>query len=193
MRQKAANASALQSLRVGFLIVNTIHLVLVFYAYRSKATWGSVIKYASTEAVAVALWLTLEKMARDGDDLKQTGLTAYMFDIIYVTWFVHVGTALFGSWVWWIWAVIPLYASYIAYSKLVVPFVLGGRDPLRGLFSAFAGSSGGTAPVDQAATEDNAAGQSKRQAKLQKRAEKGDPRVQMQQREAGNASGTRKR
>lgn len=57
-------------------MVNTLHLVLVFYAYRSRATWGSVVKYATTELIAIALWLTLEKMARDGDDLKQTGLTA---------------------------------------------------------------------------------------------------------------------
>lgn len=33
---------------------------------------------------------------------------SYMFDIIYVTWFVHVGTAVLGSWLWWVYLVVSM-------------------------------------------------------------------------------------
>jgi hypothetical protein len=31
---------------------------------------------------------------------------SYMFDIIYVTWFVHVSAALFGAWCWYFWLLV---------------------------------------------------------------------------------------
>ena len=61
-------------------------------------------------------------MARAGDDLAQAGMTAYMFDIVYLTWFAHVGTALVSPRLWWTYAVIPVYLMYLAY-KNVLPYV----------------------------------------------------------------------
>jgi hypothetical protein len=78
---------------------------------------------------------------------------------------------------------IPLYALYFGYTRLIVPYVLRGNDPLAGLWSFFS-SKAAAAGVPQAipaggATQEPAI--SKRQAKLQKRMDKGDPRVQQRQ------------
>ena len=53
--------------------------------------------YGVTELVAVGLAWQLLGIARAGDDLAQAGMTAYMFDVVYLTWFVHVGTALVSA------------------------------------------------------------------------------------------------
>lgn len=82
---------------------------------------------------------------------------------------------------------IPVYATYFGYSKLVVPFLLGGRDPLKGVFGLFSGVASPGGSPGSAGQAGAAAGQpemSKRQAKLQKRAERGDPRVAQQQQQA---------
>lgn len=106
-----------------------------------------------------------------------------MFDIIYVTWFVHVLTAIISSKFWYAYALIPLYAFSIAYSKVIVPFLLGGRDPIRSITSIFTGQGGTTSANSSSGQqkEPEQAALSKRQAKLQKRADRGDPRVQKRQ------------
>lgn len=108
--------------------------------------------------------------------------SSYFFDIIYVTWFVHVATAVVSSKFWWIYLVIPAYIIHFAYRKAIVPFLLGGRDPLAGIFSIFSGRGGGGASNAADATSEDAPATSKRQQKLQKRQEKGDPRVQVRRR-----------
>lgn len=64
-----------------------------------------------------------------------------------------------------------------------MPYVLGGKDPLAALWSIF--SSKVSVSATPRGNTGNAAQEpavSKRQAKLQKRMEKGDPRVQTRQR-----------
>ena len=78
--------------------------------------------YGVTELVAVGLAWQLLGIARAGDDLAQAGMTAYMFDVVYLTWFVHVGTALVSARLWRTYAVIPAYLLYLAY-KNVLPYV----------------------------------------------------------------------
>ncbi|PWN98073.1 hypothetical protein FA09DRAFT_329713 [Tilletiopsis washingtonensis] len=182
-RIAASNAAAQRTLRAGFLVANAVHLLLVFgLRRRTRATKSAAAAYVGSEMLALGLWWTLVRMARDGDDLGQAGLTAYMFDIIYVTWFVHVSAALFGAWCWYFWLLIPAYGGFVLYTKLLVPFVFRGADPLRSLLNLVPGLGGGAAggrgagpaPAEAAAPQE---AQSKRQAKLQKRAEKGDPRI----------------
>ncbi|PWN36607.1 uncharacterized protein FA14DRAFT_4611 [Meira miltonrushii] len=183
-KQAAQNAMMVRILTYGFLITNTLHLFFIFGPFRNKAKslFWPIIKYAITELIAGALGLTLRSMASQGDDLGQHGLTAYMFDIIYVTWFTHVTTALISAKFWYTYLVIPLYAAYFGYNKLIVPFVLGGRDPIRSVISMVTGSAGQpqSAQANQTPADQQPA-QSKRQAKLQKRADRGDPRIQMRQ------------
>ncbi|UZJ57360.1 hypothetical protein CBS101457_006680 [Exobasidium rhododendri] len=184
-KQAAQNAQMVKILTYGFLLTNSIHLLFVFGLFRkSSGSFGALIKYIITEAIAACLAIVLRGMAKQGDDLGQAGLTSYMFDVIYVTWFVHLTTALISAKFWYTYLSIPAYVFYFAYIKLIVPFALGGRDPLIGLWnmlSSKVNSSGGGAALSTAAAEQEPT-ISKRQAKLQKRMDKGDPRVQKQQR-----------
>ncbi|ELU41753.1 transcription factor TFIID complex subunit 8 c-term domain-containing protein [Rhizoctonia solani AG-1 IA] len=100
-----------------------------------------------------------------GEDLHQSGITEWCWDIIYVTWGCAVGSSLLGNWVWWLYLVIPGYAGFKIYTKFVGPMFF---------------NKSGTAPVEDASAAEPT-GPSKRQQKLQQRAEKGDPRVKQQQ------------
>ncbi|WFC97433.1 hypothetical protein MYAM1_000146 [Malassezia yamatoensis] len=122
-RIAASNNSAVRTLQYGFLLSNTIHLLLNFWVWRSPATyrWQFIALYVVSEAIAGFIAWQLTCMAHAGDDLRQSGLTAYMFDVVYITWFVHIATALVSRRFWWTYAVIPMYASYLLYTHILVP------------------------------------------------------------------------
>ena len=82
-----------------------------------------------------------------------TGLTEYMWDILHWTWGCIGAVCVFGDRAWWLWIVVPLYSVWLAYTTLT------------GMRSGFAGMGGGDDGSDQA----TAAGESKRQKKLEKR------------------------
>ncbi|WFD41518.1 hypothetical protein MPSI1_000148 [Malassezia psittaci] len=107
-RMAASNNSAVKRLKYGFFLSNTIHLLLNFWAWRSAATlqWRYIALYVVSEAIAGTIGWQLTSMAHAGDDLRQSGLTAYMFDIVYITWFVHIATALVSRRFWWTYAVV---------------------------------------------------------------------------------------
>ncbi|KAK0546560.1 hypothetical protein OC846_005207 [Tilletia horrida] len=178
----SSNASTSQILLIGFALSNAAQLLLRFGLFRSTASISLFLLYASTQAVALFLWSQLHSMGRQGVNLsEQGGLTPYLFDIIYVTWFCNVGAALISDKIWYLYLLIPGFAVTLLYSRLIVPYLLGGRDPIRSFFSRSAASAPGqkgTAAAQQAT--DGAT--SKRQQKLQKRADKGDPRVRAVQR-----------
>ncbi|WFD35137.1 hypothetical protein MCUN1_001986 [Malassezia cuniculi] len=158
-RVAAGNAAALRLLAIGFVLVNTIHLLLTFGVFKVRG-WRPIVLYVGTEAIAAALALVLVRMASTGQDLSQEGLTAYMFDVIYVTWFVHVMTAVVSCHFWWVYIVILL------------PFVFKGKSP----FSRASTTEAGPA----AAAPEPAV--SKRQAKAQKRVQRGGAGAQVRRR-----------
>ena len=56
------------------------------------------------------------ELKKSGEDLEATGLTEYMFDVLYWSWGTVCAASLFGDRAWWLWAVIPLYSIWLAYS-----------------------------------------------------------------------------
>lgn len=120
-RVSHANARAVATLQYGFVVANTA-FVCGTWLWPPRAWWWTWVMYGVTELVAVGLAWQLLDIARAGDDLAQAGMTAYMFDVVYLTWFVHVGTALVSARLWWTYAVIPAYLLYLAY-KNVLPYV----------------------------------------------------------------------
>lgn len=74
----SGNTFLLTLLRNGFLATNTIYLVVRFWLLRSSVTKRTIFGYIVSEAIAVALWLTLQSMAAQGNDLQQSGLTQYV-------------------------------------------------------------------------------------------------------------------
>lgn len=186
-RVTSQNAAAVRRLLIGFIGTGIFHVVL-------KALWpgtngtrkGDWVFFGLTALIEQGLGMVLIRTARSGGDLTQPGLTQVIWDSIYLLWFVHVTTALISNKFWLVLLLLPCYAVYLGYSKLLVPFVFGGQDPLALLWRRVTGQSPAspTSGGPPGSGADGAPEQplSKRQQKLQKRADRGDPRVQMQQR-----------
>ncbi|KAI3623538.1 hypothetical protein CBS14141_003799 [Malassezia furfur] len=167
-RIASGNAAAVTTLTYGFLVSNTVYLLGNYWLWRSPASFTvtSVARYAVTEAIAAFLGWQLTAMARAGEDLAQSGLTAYMFDVVYITWFVHVASTLVSRAFWWTYA-IPAYATYLLYTHILRPYVFGrGAAPAASTPVPTAGAPAADTPAV-----------SKRQAKQQARASRGGRRT----------------
>ncbi|KAI7893634.1 uncharacterized protein EV154DRAFT_600686 [Mucor mucedo] len=158
----AANQQTLINLRKGFIGVNAIYFLWRIVYHWDSFTFSQFFLYLTTGGLTALFYRVLKSsgtptfaangsLISSGEDLNSEGLTAYMFDIIYVTWFVHITTAFISNKFWLAYLSIPAYAAY----KLV-PMAM----------SYFGKAKEG-------AQEDKVEGQSKRQAKLEKRANKG--------------------
>jgi len=122
-RQALNNAAILSKLRLGFLISNSLFLGIRGFWFYATMTWTLWTIYIITSLIAVGLYVQLIKMAQPridssgglvdgGDNLSQEGLTSYMFDVIYVTWFIHASVSLISDSFWWLYSVIPCFALY---------------------------------------------------------------------------------
>lgn len=101
------------------------------------------------------------RIVREGMDLNQEGLTAWMFDVIYLSLFADVCHALFNSMkFWYIMLLVPVYLGY-KIKGLAGP-VLGGMRNSQGRNSGAAAANSST----------TAAPKSKRQAKREKNSDK---------------------
>ncbi|SOV04059.1 uncharacterized protein UDID_07444 [Ustilago sp. UG-2017a] len=169
----SGNTFLLTLLRNGFLATNAIYLLVRFWLLRSSVSKPAMFGYVASEAIALGLWLTLQSMAAQGNDLQQSGLTQYIFDIIYVTWFVQLASLVSGKF-WYLYLTIPGYAAYVIYQKILLPYLFRGRSR----FASLQGMLKGNRDAQQPAGENV----SKRQQKLHARAAKGDARVQMRKR-----------
>ncbi|KAK6358448.1 hypothetical protein TWF730_007781 [Orbilia blumenaviensis] len=167
MAQKAAkatarkNESALNLLHILSGIFNALFILYRFIYHSSSVTKASIYSYVILNAPALGIQFYLERIGRAkdtrraSDDLNAGGMMEMLWDVIYVTWACLGLVAFFGERCWWLWAVIPLYGAYAAYTAAT-----GMRDTLGGL---------GGAANDMAAP---GAG-SKRQAKMEKRTAEG--------------------
>ncbi|GLB33564.1 putative protein of unknown function (DUF788) [Lyophyllum shimeji] len=170
------NEAAVRTLRLGMLVPTVISLILRFLFRRESLppSKGSLAIYIVTFFPAFFLSNYLIKIGttrRDpttgmlisyGEDLYQPGVTEWCFDILYVTWACQIGSGLFGDWFWWLYMVIPLYAVFKLWVSVISPMFLGRSTK--------------QAPDDINKPETT----SKRQEKLRKRNERGDPRVRAQ-------------
>lgn len=88
---------------------------------------------------------------------------------IYITWICTLGCALLGNWVWWLAILIPGFAGWKLFNV---------AKPFLGMF--LPGLFGPKAPKEEgaAAAAGGEPGESRKQAKLRARMEKGDKRVQ---------------
>lgn len=63
----------------------------------------------------MSLWWTLQSMAAQGNDLQQSGLTQYMFDVIYVTWFVQLASLVWSK-LWYLYLIVSARDSQSGWS-----------------------------------------------------------------------------
>lgn len=112
-RIASANAQATSTLLYGLAATNAVFWIAHTLLWPTSA-WRTWTLYVLSEGVAGALALQLLSMARAGDDLRQRGLTAYvkgthgryMWDVVYLTWFVHVAVSLVSPVFWWTYATV---------------------------------------------------------------------------------------
>jgi len=134
--------------------------ILVF---RSSLARSSIVKYVlfSAPALLVEYWLesigrpkygAQSEVIKAGEDLEAKGLTEYLWDVLYWTWFCVALSGIFGDKAWWLWTIIPAYSAYAGYTTFV-----SARQGYSGLAGGAADGSG------------SSTGQSKRQQKMEKR------------------------
>jgi hypothetical protein len=119
------NASTLNNLHIGTLSVNTIFLLFCLLikrrsllAYLLFSIPCFVAEYVLESTGRPKYDPTTKALKSSGEDLAAAGLTEYMFDIIWVTWFCLISVIVIGNWGWIIWAVVPVYAAYKGYGLL---------------------------------------------------------------------------
>ena len=59
-------------------------------------------------------------LRKAGQDLSASGLTEYMWDLVYWTWISTFSALLLGDKAWWLYSVVPVYTLYL------IATVLGG-------------------------------------------------------------------
>ncbi|TDL29308.1 putative opsin [Rickenella mellea] len=174
-RIASQNEQAIRSLRLGMgLSLATAFLIRLIWRRNSllPPSLGLATIFVSTLLPSIFIYRYLEKIGttrRDpttgtllssGEDLAQPGVTEWCFDILYITWACQIGSAIFGEWFWWFYLIIPIYAIYKVWTSFISPMFFG-RAPSTSV---------------ETAEEDNS-DMSRRQQKLRKRNERGDPRV----------------
>ena len=131
MAQKArkgrakANATALNNLHTGALIINVVFL-LFHFLFKKR----SLFTYTLLSIPSAICEFVLERTGRptydpstnalrsSGEDLAAPGLTEYMFDVIWVTWASVVLVILVGNWGWLVWSVVPIYGGIKGFSLM---------------------------------------------------------------------------
>ncbi|GAA5887068.1 hypothetical protein JCM16303_007123 [Sporobolomyces ruberrimus] len=183
-RITSENAKQLTLLRLGTAISSVIYLVGLFLSSAGRTQWR-MFMFVATFTSELSTWQQLEQMAKRGQSISEgKGLIQYMFDLIYITWFVHVTTALVSTKFWYAFWIIPGYGLYKAVN-FFFPGLLSSSSPTSSSSSASRrstttkSSSGpvSSAPAAQAQEGVTSEILSKRQEKLRKRVEKGDPRA----------------
>lgn len=154
----------MNSLALFVLGINVFYLVIRGYFYYQSFTRTIIIRYLFITLSSACIHGYLDSSGRPSAkksnisvlDLQQPGAVEYMIDYVYICNFILI-IGVFTDWAYTIWWIIPSYALYKLIT-LVQKFFSARKN--------LAGSS-----------ENGNSGTSKRQAKLQKRAEKGDRRL----------------
>jgi hypothetical protein len=140
--------------------INTLFFLIHFvFSSRSLVAWFIL----NLPALLIEFWFERigrpthdnGDLKRSGEDLEAKGLTEWMWDITYWTWFCVVLAALVGNKAWYAWAAVPAYSAWLAFTTFT-----GARKGLAGM---------GGVPTEAEGASTGPAGQSKRQAKMEKR------------------------
>ncbi|MCJ1283425.1 hypothetical protein MMC26_002754 [Xylographa opegraphella] len=162
-QQAARNTAILKRIHLLSLAFNGLFLLLRFLIFRSSGTPATFIRWIlfSVPAFGTEFWFerigrptsgTNGEVKNSGQDLEAKGLTEYMFDVLYWSWGTMFLASIFGDKAWWMWAAIPLYSVWLAYSTFG---------------SVRQGMAGLSGPGAEGETPSSAA--SNRQRKLEKR------------------------
>lgn len=160
----ARNASLLNRVHLITLGIHILYIVLRSLFARPRFT----LPYALLSVPALVIELVFEKQSRpkfqsssgelkrSGEDLDAPGLTEWMWDILYWTWGCIVIAGALGDSAWWLYAAVPLYTLYLAYTTF---------GSVRRSMTGVAGAGGESQGYGQEV-------RSKRQGKMERRGQK---------------------
>ncbi|KAI9799943.1 MAG: hypothetical protein M1825_004314 [Sarcosagium campestre] len=174
MAKKAAkqtarrNTALLNRSHLITLGIHTVFIFLRFFFFRRFPTSISLYVILSAPALIIEFWLErigrpayvpgTTDLRRSGEDLEASGLTEYMWDVLYWTWACTLVASIFGNKGWWLWIIVPVYSAWLAFSTV------------NGLRQGFGGLTGSNASGAAGAKEGDTQGaQSNRQKKIEKR------------------------
>ncbi|KAF2004030.1 hypothetical protein P154DRAFT_519618 [Amniculicola lignicola CBS 123094] len=158
----ANNTKRLNQTLLVTLLVHGFFWVLRALIYRASFSRRSLILYLLLSGPQLFIQFNFERNGRPtygangavikgGDDLEAAGLTEWMWDVTYWTYFCIFLSATLGDGAWLLWLIIPCYSAWALYTTY---------QTQRGAFTTDA------AGVPQGQTS------SKRQAKMEKRGNK---------------------
>ncbi|KAJ2776773.1 hypothetical protein GGI15_004740 [Coemansia interrupta] len=161
-QENAARLALMSKLLVG---VNGFYLVIRLFFQYSTLGWGETLMYLVTLLIELLLYRSLYMTSRPrydttgalvdaGTDLSQPGLVSYMFDYIYISWFVHL-LSLVTRWAWMVYLAIPAYLA-VAFGPSAMRFLGIGQG------------SGGRQEQGEV-TEEDAAREKKRREKKERK------------------------
>lgn len=175
-KQAQRNIESLSSVHKLSLIINLISIICIFII---KRPLSGKICFILFSIPSIFCEYTIEKIGRpkytkngdgytillkSGEDLQQSGLTEYMFDIIYLTLLIDLLMCIFGSMkVWWILLIIPIFAAWKL--KGIVSTILG-------MFMPNLRRGGKKSGIEGEEESDDNSNKSKRQLKKEKRGDK---------------------
>ncbi|KAI0284991.1 putative opsin [Russula aff. rugulosa BPL654] len=172
-RIASQNEAAIKNMLYGHLLGNLLPLLIrILFRWQAfQQSKKAIVLYCVSVALSQFLYQHLKRMGtprRDstgnlvspGDDLNQPGMTEWTFDVLYISWIAQLGSAILGEWFWLIYITIPTFVLYKLWS-VVSPMLLGRSSTV-------------------SEEEPKEEGLSKRQEKLKKRSDRGDPRVKAQ-------------
>jgi hypothetical protein len=122
----ASNTSRLNQTLYLTLFTHTLFWLLRLLIFRNLSR-RSLILYLLLSSPQLLIQFLFERQSRPtftpdgslkraGEDLEAKGLTEYMWDVVYWTYGVVFFAAVTGDWAWWLWAVIPVYSVYAAWT-----------------------------------------------------------------------------
>jgi len=130
------NTTALNNLHIGTLTINALFLLFtLLFRQRSLLAYGLfsipglIAEYILETSGRPKYDATTKVLKTSGEDLAAQGLTEYMFDIIWITWFSLVVVMFVGNWGWLVWAIVPVYGAYKGYGLLgMAKGLMGGAQ-----------------------------------------------------------------
>lgn len=130
------NAGTVNKLGIYILVCAAIYVVVRLGMKSRTADWGSWAGLVLTLVVQAVCYLGISSMAKpiyqngiliDGGADLSKGTVSYYFDLCYVTGFVQV-VASFSKWGWYLYLVVPLFAVYMAATRLIIPMYKASKQ-----------------------------------------------------------------
>ncbi|TPX38507.1 hypothetical protein SeMB42_g06699 [Synchytrium endobioticum] len=127
----AQNTKTLHSHLYAILATSLLYILARFFVFAATCTYKHILAFTIVECVLLALYLHLSWLANHHAIhlADPASLVAYYFDVLYIAMFVLLATAVLGDVFWYTLCVIPAYALYKFWDKLIKPFVASPVAP----------------------------------------------------------------